>query len=220
MADSLLYEAMIVWKQMSYLQVEYKNKIFPLVLCVSSFPKLKRTWVVYFQMLRAINLSNATDCKEAIRLKYKFHLLLPPIKTWWISRLRLQLLLRWTVILSFAGFVVMRVMFWFGLSILIYPQVFLWFINGLQCSHHHGILTPSSFMKTAKLNVNEIYIFNSPFSTPIHTKTVCRIIGGNIHKHNVAWRNNRDCCVVLFVFNVLSFRYYSAAFIGSIPAPR
>lgn len=82
MADSLLYEAMIVWKQMSYLQVEYKNKIFPLVLCVSSFPKLKRTWVVYFQMLRAINLSNATDCKEAIRLKYKFHLLLPPIKTW------------------------------------------------------------------------------------------------------------------------------------------
>lgn len=171
-------------------------------------------------MLRAINLSSATDCKEAKRLKYKFHLLLPPIMTWWISRLRPQLLLRWSVILSFAGFVVMWVMFQLGLSILIYPQVFLWFINGLHCSHHHGILTPSSFMKTAKLKVNEIYIFNSPFSIPIYIKMACKIIGENIHKHSVAWRNDWHCCVVLFVFNVLSFCYYSAAFIGSIPAPR
>lgn len=171
---------------------EMQNKNFPLFF-------LFQTWIVCFQMLWAINLGNIKAMqlseKRPEDLKTSFFFPCPPIKKWWVSRLRPQLMLRCTILYFSQGLLGNEFFFSTGLSIWIYPWVFLWFINGLQCCHHHGILLPlPSPAKTAKPH-DEIYIFNSPLSMPVRIKMLCKTMGEHKGKDNPASRNDWGCCV-------------------------
>lgn len=61
----------------------------------------------------------------------------------------------------------------------------------------------SSFMKAAKLNVDEIYIFNSPLSTPIHRKWFGKPLGET--NTRTIWHGEMTGVAVLFCLFLMLF---------------